>query len=93
MVMTNGIGASLGTFLAGECVVNPLVMSRPETDYVGRLNGWHESWLIFAAYALIVAILFYFCFKKPGTEASKSEIEKSENADAEDAGGMVESAK
>lgn len=63
MLMTNGIGASLGTFIAGTFVVNKLVESLPEKDVVGRLEGWHESWLIFAAYALIVAVAFWIIFK------------------------------
>lgn len=65
MVMTNGIGASVGTFIAGQCVVNPLVMSLPESDPVARLSGWHHSWLIFAAYAFVVFVLFFFIFKAP----------------------------
>lgn len=69
MLMTNGIGASLGTFIAGTFVVNKLVNALPEDDAVGRLNGWHESWLIFAAYALVVAILFWICFRDNKKEA------------------------
>lgn len=65
MLMTNGIGASLGTFIAGEFVVNKLVYDPTiKNDAVAQLSGWHESWLIFAAYALIVAILFIIVFKE-----------------------------
>jgi len=70
MIMTNGIGASLGTFIAGEFVVNKEVMSIPSTDAVARLGGWHTSWLIFAAYALVVFVLFYFIFKSPKETAA-----------------------
>lgn len=63
MLMTNGIGASIGTFLAGTFVVNKLVM-KPGLDAVQQLQGWRESWLIFAAYALVVAILFWIFFKE-----------------------------
>lgn len=32
-----------------------------------QLEGWRESWYIFAAYALVVAVLFFFIFhEKPG---------------------------
>lgn len=64
MLMTNGIGASLGTFIAGTFVVNKLVYN-PEIDTnpTAQLEGWHLSWLIFAAYALIVAVLFALIFK------------------------------
>lgn len=64
MLMTNGIGASLGTFIAGEFIVNKLVFNPAISDNpTAQLNGWHESWLIFAAYALVVAILFWICFR------------------------------
>ena len=64
MIMTNGIGASLGTFIAGEFVVNKYVMTQ-EVGTQAMIDGWHHSWFIFAAYALAVFIMFYFCFKAP----------------------------
>lgn len=66
MLMTNGIGASIGTFVAGEYVVNKLVYST--SDPIAQSAGWTESWLIFATYALIVAVLFFFMFKAPKTD-------------------------
>lgn len=65
MMMTNGIGASVGTFVAGEFVMNKLVFTDAVTTPAAKLAGWHESWLIFAAYALVVFILFCFIFKAP----------------------------
>ena len=68
MIMTNGIGASVGTFLASKYVINKFVNYFPndhvftQADRLAQINGWHTSWLIFAAYAAIVAVLFYFCF-------------------------------
>ena len=62
MLMTNGIGASIGTFIAGTCVVNKLVYA-PGLDATRQLAGWRESWFIFAAYAMAVAILFALIFK------------------------------
>ena len=67
MMMTNGIGASLGTVIAGKYVINKLVEA-PGLDATQKLAGYHESWLIFAAYALVVFVLFYFCFKTPAKE-------------------------
>lgn len=61
MMMTNGIGASLGTFIAGKYIVTPRVEA-PGLDAVAKLDGYKESWLIFAAYALVVFVAFYFCF-------------------------------
>ena len=68
MIMTNGIGASVGTFLASKYVINKFVNYFPDdhvftqADRLAQIDGWHTSWLIFAAYAAIVAVLFYFCF-------------------------------
>ena len=48
MIMTNGFGAFLGSYAAGEVV---------------DIFGWPHSWFIFAAYALAVGILFAIVFK------------------------------
>lgn len=60
MIMTNGLGATIGTLSAGA-VLDNLVFSRPAG--VEQIEGWHTSWLIFAAYALVVAVLFYIIFQ------------------------------
>lgn len=78
MLMTNGIGASLGTFIAGTCVVNRLV-NAPGLNAVQQLDGWRESWFIFAGYALIVAVLFMFIFKEKKDDITHSETEHSED--------------
>lgn len=80
MLMTNGIGATLGTLGAGA-VVNSLVYSH--IDAMEQVQGWHTSWLIFAAYALVVAVLFVFCFRenKSGVTPSGS-IRRAEGATA-----------
>ena len=63
MLMTNGIGASVGTLIAGA-VVNRYVSWQTMPD--GRsymLGDWSTPWLIFAAYALVVAVLFAIFFR------------------------------
>ncbi len=60
MIMTNGIGATLGT-LGAQAVVNHFVYS--QTDAVAQTAGWSTSWLIFAGYALVVAVVFAVVFK------------------------------
>lgn len=62
MLMTNGIGASVGTWIAGKIVNN---YCHWEGSYlVGRAaDGWMTTWGIFATYALIVAILFAIFFR------------------------------
>lgn len=77
MLMTNGIGASIGTFIAGTYVVNKLV-NAPGLDAVQQLAGWRESWFIFAGYALVVAILFIFIFKEKKGSITQHEIKVSE---------------
>ena len=61
MVMTNGIGATIGT-LSAQAVVNKLVYS--QTEHAAQLAGWSSAWLLFAAYALAVAVLFAVIFKE-----------------------------
>ena len=60
MIMTNGIGATVGT-LAAQGVVNHYVFSQATPE--AQQAGWTTSWVIFAAYALVIAILFMIIFK------------------------------
>ena len=79
MLMTNGIGASIGTFIAGTFVVNKLVYNPAiDTNPEAQLEGWHLSWLIFAAYALIITIAFALIFK----DTRNVSINKDEAVDA-----------
>lgn len=58
VLMTNGLGASIGT-LSAQAVVNSHVYSQAlET----QLDGWRTSWFIFSGYALAVLILFAIIF-------------------------------
>lgn len=47
--------------LAAGAVVNHYVFS--QTDPHLHLEGWKISWTIFAAYSLVVAVLFAVVFK------------------------------
>ena len=68
MIMTNGIGATVGT-LSAQAVVNRFVPAAVENADKVVLNGnaiaegWSNTWLIFAGYALVVALLFWALFK------------------------------
>ena len=63
MLMTNGLGAAVGT-LGAQAIVNHFVNSHsPRTDIVARMAGWDTCWYIFAAYALVIAIVFAIIFK------------------------------
>ena len=64
MVMTNGVGATVGT-LAAQAVVNKFVYNLPtDAGFMAIWEGWKMSWYSFAAYALVVAILFWIFFPK-----------------------------
>ena len=77
MIMTNGFGATIGT-LAAMAIVNHNVS--PDASLAAQLEGWRNSWLIFAAYALVVAVAFWIIFKdsKPATKATDPGVAKSE---------------
>lgn len=80
MMMTNGVGATIGT-LSAQAVVNKCVptVSDETWSLLATLEngaeavhqqameiwqGWQEAWYIFAAYALVVAVLFWIFFPK-----------------------------
>lgn len=88
MIMTNGIGASVGTFLAGTLVVNRNVDMSGMATAAENLPGWQHSWFIFAAYSLIISILFFFIFKSPKQNKSISAA-AAETIAGEEPGGMV----
>jgi len=56
MMMTNGVGAFLGSKISGW-VINEYYTS------AGGDREWHSIWLAFAGYALVVAVLFAVLFK------------------------------
>jgi NHS family xanthosine MFS transporter len=56
MMMTNGVGAFLGSKISGYLIDNYYTLPGGDKD-------WHRIWLAFACYALVVAILFVILFK------------------------------
>ncbi|HEU4516584.1 MAG TPA: nucleoside permease [Steroidobacteraceae bacterium] len=54
MVMTNGLGAFLGTMVAGAIV---------DLYTVDGVRDWHSIWLAFASYALVLGLVFPFVFR------------------------------
>lgn len=56
MMMTNGVGAFIGSKVSG------FIIDKYFTTADGAKN-WHSIWLTFAIYALIIAILFMLLFK------------------------------
>ena len=61
MLMTNGLGATIGTLAAGAVVDRFDVFNTPA--------NWPAAWYVFAGYALVVAVLFAILFKDPQKKA------------------------
>jgi NHS family xanthosine MFS transporter len=55
MMMTNGVGAFLGSKISG------FVIDKYFTTAAGK--DWHNIWISFAIYALVIALLFLIFFK------------------------------
>ena len=64
MLMTNGLGASIGTWVAG-LIVNHFVYNAAEPS-------WSTAWYVFAGYALVVGVLFAILFKDPRKAVRKA---------------------
>lgn len=62
MMMTNGLGSTIGMLVAGE-IVNHYQIFSDQIDPITKMNGWYSAWQIFAIYALVVALLFMVIFK------------------------------
>lgn len=60
MMMTNGLGATIGTILAQQ-VVNHYV---DFASQIPQVEGWSQAWMVFAGYMLIVMVLFGVLFKE-----------------------------
>lgn len=65
MLMTNGFGATFGT-LGAQMVVNRFVINAEEPS-------WPTAWMIFAFYALALAIAFTFAFGSKGRKIFQRE--------------------
>ena len=68
MLMTNGLGASIGT-LTAQAVINHFVVPTDSPEV--QMAGWQTSWLIFAAYAATIGLLFALLFKSSTSPKAK----------------------
>ncbi|MDE6382717.1 MAG: MFS transporter [Paramuribaculum sp.] len=88
MLMTNGIGATIGT-LGAQAVIDHFVPSfqlnpgemLTTAQSEALTSGWSTAWYIFAGYALVVAVLFMIIFKNPSKKVTPREI-REDMADA-----------
>ncbi len=72
MIMTNGIGATIGS-LSAQWVINHFVPVVPALEAgtfhdaataSALLSGWSTSWYVFAGYSLVIAIAFSLLFRE-----------------------------
>jgi MFS family permease len=56
MMMSNGVGAFLGSKVSGWMIDRYFLLPDSSKD-------WHHIWLAFAAYSLVIAILFTLLFR------------------------------
>ena len=61
-LMTNGIGATIGT-IAAQKIINHYTEGRLIGDQFYTVGDWQTCWFIFAGYALVVALLFAIMFR------------------------------
>jgi MFS family permease len=71
MMMTNGVGAYLGSKISGWVIGKYFINSDGSTD-------WHGTWLTFAIYALVVGLLFLLLFKHKHIPPSDTAVQKGE---------------
>ena len=66
MMMTNGFGATVGS-LCAQAIVNHYTHSASKiidgSEVFFTIGEWPTAWYIFAAFALVVGILFAILFK------------------------------
>lgn len=63
MLMTNGLGATIGTLSAGA-IINTFCSNQEVNGATYLLGDWTTCWFIFAGFALVVGILFALIFKE-----------------------------
>ena len=69
MLMTNGIGATIGT-LGAQAVINAYTHGEVVNDNFYTVGNWQTCWFIFAGYALVVGVLFALIFKDTTKEGN-----------------------
>jgi len=68
MMMVNGFGALFGSLASG-------VIIDKYFTFADQGKNWHGIWLTFAAYALVIAVIFPFVFRYKHNTALKQAIE------------------
>lgn len=71
MLMTNGVGATVGT-LSAQWVINQFTTAQTIGDQTYTVGNWPACWFLFAAYALLISLLFMVFFKNPQPSANST---------------------
>jgi len=67
MMMTNGVGAWMGSQFSGIIIGEYFIFPNGTTN-------WHGAWLCFAGYALVIAILFAVFFRHKHDPATMEQV-------------------
>jgi len=70
MLMTNGVGATVGT-QAAQAIINHYTTAQQVGANTYTVGDWQTCWFIFADYALVVGILFLVVFRPKKEEVVK----------------------
>ncbi len=86
MLMTNGLGATIGTYAAGKVIS---AYCYQDGDFL--VGDWSTAWYIFAGFSLVVAVLFAVLFDYKHVPENKAQLNQAlDNVEADSPGGMVE---
>ena len=66
MMMTNGVGAFLGSYVSGLVIDNYYTQN--------GIKDWHNIWIAFSTYALIIGIAFAIFFKHKHNPAELEQV-------------------
>lgn len=70
MLMTNGIGATIGT-LGAQQIINHFTEIKQLGDNFYTIGNWQACWFIFAGYALVVGVSFALLFRPQNNKPIK----------------------
>lgn len=70
MLMTNGIGATIGT-LGAQQIINHFTEIKQLGDNFYTIGNWQACWFIFAGYALVVGVSFALLFRPQSSKPIK----------------------
>ncbi|MGN0036959.1 MAG: MFS transporter [Bacteroidaceae bacterium] len=71
VIMTNGVGSTIGT-LSAQAVINRLVDMSGNSG--PQVSQWQTAWYVFAAYALVVAVAFVLMFRTESDGNLRKEV-------------------